>query len=143
MRVGGSSAVFFQRGCRTRRFVGVQGLEGWSREYAFDTVDRFAVTRYNVHGGSWLTVTAQRSTKGSGMPILFSERRPMTLIGSESRDRLAADPSPRFLFCRQRGRFPFPLPPRTIDEQKAKVNTFRRHSIEAQFAPCRNTIHNM
>ena len=52
MRVGGSSAVFFHRGCRTRRFVGVRGFEGWSRKYAFDTVDRFAVTRDNVHGGS-------------------------------------------------------------------------------------------
>ncbi|HTG29048.1 MAG TPA: hypothetical protein VK818_12585, partial [Methylomirabilota bacterium] len=37
----------------------------------------------------------------------------------------------------------FPLPPRTIGEQKAKVNTFHRHFIEAEFAPCRNTIHNM
>jgi hypothetical protein len=76
----------------------------------------------------------------------------MALIGSESRDRLAADPSPRLrlgifngqqpareslgrqwsrlplyprvLQNRPRGRFPFPLPPRTIGEQKAKVKTF-------------------
>src|SRR6266850_124164 len=32
---------------------------------------------------------------------------------------------PRVLFCRQRGRFPFPLPPRTVGEQKAKVKVFR------------------
>jgi|GraSoiStandDraft_36_1057302.scaffolds.fasta_scaffold22445_2 hypothetical protein len=31
---------------------------------------------------------------------------------------------PRVLFCRLWGRFPFPLPPRTIGEQKAKVKVF-------------------
>src|SRR5712664_3585807 len=71
MRVGGSSAVFFQRGCRTRRFVGVHGLEGWSRKYAFGTVDRFAVTRDNVHGGSWLTVTARGQQREAGCLYCF------------------------------------------------------------------------
>src|SRR5216683_974578 len=73
------------------------------------------------------------------MPILFPEGRPMALIGSESRDRLAADPSPRLRLGifngrqpareslgRQWGRFPFPLPPRTIGEQKAKVKDFSK-----------------
>jgi len=32
-------------------------------------------------------------------------------------------------FCRPRGRFPFPLPPRTIGEQKAKVKTFRNRVV--------------
>src|SRR6267143_6135647 len=82
------------------------------------------------------------------MPILFSEGRPMTLIGSESRDRLAADPSPRLRLgifngqqpareslgrqwsrlplypasCKQStGPFPVSSTARTIGEQKAKV----------------------
>jgi hypothetical protein len=33
---------------------------------------------------------------------------------------------PRVLVCRLRGRFPFPLPPRTIGEQKAKVKDFSK-----------------
>jgi hypothetical protein len=40
------------------------------------------------------------------MPILFSERRPMARIGSESRDRLAADPSPRLRLGTFNGRRP-------------------------------------
>src|SRR5580692_6260287 len=63
----------------------------------------------------------------------------MVSLGSGSRDRLAADPSPRLRLGTFNGRrptresligngggatrFPFPLPPRTIGEQKAKVKS--------------------
>ncbi len=40
------------------------------------------------------------------MPILFFRGRPMALIGSESRDRLAADPSPRLRLGIFNGRQP-------------------------------------
>ena len=51
-RVGGAGAE--SQPAREARVGGarLRGFEGWSRKYAFDTVDRFAVTRDNVHGGS-------------------------------------------------------------------------------------------
>jgi hypothetical protein len=72
------------------------------------------------------------------MPILFPSESRRFCSAPGSRDRLAADPSPRLRLGTFNGRrptresligngggatrFPFPLPPRTIGEQKAKVN---------------------
>ena len=61
------------------------------------------------HRRPWrLLVNCDRTAvnKGKRDAYTVSEGRPMTLIGSESRDRLAADPSPRLRLGTFNGRRP-------------------------------------